>query len=81
MGYSCTRARAHPFCISETAGRIALKFGMWFETHYLSLLQRDPLPKRLTEGNNGVNVHVRMCCISGTAGQTALKIGVWLGDH
>ena len=28
------------FRISETAGRIALKFSMWLETHYLSVLQK-----------------------------------------
>ena len=35
-----TRARADVpfFCISETAGRIALKFGVWLETHYLGAL-------------------------------------------
>ena len=32
VGHSCMCARATPFCISETAGRIALKFAVWSET-------------------------------------------------
>ena len=65
------------FLISETAGYIALKFGMWLETHWL--------PKRFTEVNGGVYVRVRACSppflISGTAGRIALKLGMWLGYH
>ena len=30
---TCARADVPLFCISETAGRIALKFGVWLETH------------------------------------------------
>ena len=30
---TCARADVPPFRISETAGRIALKFGVWLETH------------------------------------------------
>ena len=29
------------FLISETAGRIVLKFGVWLETHYLGVLQKS----------------------------------------
>ena len=45
----------------------------------------DPLAKRFTEVNGGVQMHVRTCAppfrILGTAGRIALKFGVWLGDH
>ena len=36
---TCTRADVPLFRISEMAGRIALKFGLWLGTHYLNLLQ------------------------------------------
>ena len=65
------------FSISETAGRIALKFGLWLETHQLGILQE------LLVGY--LQVHVRTCAplfrISGAAGRIALKLGVWLEDH
>ena len=34
----CARADVPPFRISETVGQIALKFGMWLETHQLGVL-------------------------------------------
>ena len=44
--YICTCARLHVqlcllFCISETAGRIALKLGVWLESHGLGVLQKS----------------------------------------
>ena len=53
------RTCAPLFRISEAAGRIDLKVGMWLETHWISVLQRDPLAKRFTEVNGRVHVHVR----------------------
>ena len=41
-----------PFRVSETAGRIALKFGTW-------LMAMDPLARRFTEVDDGVQQHVR----------------------
>ena len=69
----CADACVPFFRISETAGRIELKFGMWLETHHLGVLQKSrgryictctPAP-------------VQMCpfsYISETAGRIALKI-------
>ena len=63
------------FRISETAGRTALKFGLWLETHYLGVLKV----------NGGVQVHMRTCApllrISGNAGRIALKRVVFPEDH
>ena len=70
--------RCAPFSlgISETAGRIALKYGLWLGTH---------LPWRFTKVNAGIQVQVRTCThlfrISGTAGRIALKLGAWLEYH
>ena len=41
------------FRICGMAGRIALKFGVWLETHYIVW--------RFTKVNVGVQVHVRTC--------------------
>ena len=47
----CARAGRPHFHISETAGRITLKFGVWLETHQIW---------RFTKVY-GVHLHVRMC--------------------
>ena len=38
---TCSRADVPLFCILETAGQLALKFGVWLETHYLGVLQNS----------------------------------------
>ena len=38
---TCARADVPLFRISETAGRIALKFGVLLETHYLGVLRKS----------------------------------------
>ena len=72
---TCARARLQIYprvCISGTAGRIALKFGV----------VRDQLSWRPTMSNVGVRLHVRtrvtLFGISGMIKQIALKFGVWL---
>ena len=63
----CTRARAGVphFRISETARRIALKFGVWLETQWLGVLQK------FTAGYS----------ISEAAGRIELKFGLWFVTH
>ena len=60
------------FHISGTAGRIALKLGVWLETPQLCFI----------EIKDGVHLHVRKCmphfCIPETGGCIVLKFGVWL---
>ena len=66
VGHSCTRTCALLFRISETAGRgrTALKFGMWLEAHYLSVLQKLMLGlgtcARAAVPGTAVRVHVRI---------------------
>ena len=67
------------FHISETAGRIALKFGVWLATHYLGVLQKSRVKY--------IHLHVRTRAdlpifrTSETAGRIALKFDVWLVTH
>ena len=49
---ACIRADMPLFRISETAGPIALKFGEWLETHFLSVLQKS---------KGWAHLHVRAC--------------------
>ena len=61
VGHSCTCAPL--FHISETAGRIVLKFGMWLETHKLSVLQQLMLGiahVQLYPEGTAERVHVRI---------------------
>ena len=84
MGCICTCALAHvQMCdlhVSETAVRIALKFGVWLETHYLGVLQKS----RAGYTSKCARAHVQMCFlfrISETAGRIALKLGVSLENR
>ena len=56
-----------------TAGWIALKFGLWADTHYIGILEK-------LIGSTGARAHP-LFRISRTAGQISLKFGVWLEDH
>ena len=73
---TCASARVPTFRISGTAGRIALKFSEWLETHLLGVLQ---------ESRYGMHLHVRTCTplfrISVTDGWIALKFDMRLGNH
>ena len=75
----CTRARADMplFRILETAGRIALKFGVWLGTHELGVLQTSRVGYICT----CARADVHLFCISEMAGPIALKVGVSLGTH
>ena len=68
---TCARAYVPLFRISETAGPIALKFGLWLETHQLGVLQKLMVGYRRT--------CAPLFRISGTAGRIALKLGVVRG--
>ena len=79
------RTCAYLFHISERAGRIALKFGMWLETHQLSILQKLMLGTCARAAAPGgyscehVGMYASLFRISGADGRTALEFGVWLG--
>ena len=69
------RAQMCPFCISESAGRIELEFGMCLVTNQLGFLQKLGVVHSYT------CARASLFLISETAGWIALKFGVWLGDH
>ena len=70
---TCARADMPLFHISEMAGRIALKFGVWLETHQQGVLQ------------NFMVGHSFTCAplfrISELTGRIALEIFMWLEAH
>ena len=65
--------RFAPFPISETAGRIALKFDVWLETHYLAVSQKSSVEYIRT----CARADVPLFRISETVGRIALKFGMW----
>ena len=75
VGYICTCAR-NDAPDGRAAGRNALKFGVWLETHKLGILQKSRVGTSARE-------YVQMCSlfrISETAVRIALKFGVLLGS-
>ena len=65
-----------PFRVLGTAGRTALKFGMWLETHYFGILQK------LTVGHRGTCLRAHPFSVSREWFYGfVLKLGVWLGDR
>ena len=68
---SVVHLHVHFFRISDTAGRIAPKFGKWLETHYPDCF--------FTKVRVGAQLHVRTrFSISETARQIALQFCMWL---
>ena len=68
--YLHVRTCARPFHASETAGRIALKFSLWLEAHYINYV---------FYGGQGWGASARaypFFCISEKAGRIALKYNV-----
>ena len=75
MGYIRTCARAHvQIC------PLSYLVNGWTDCAEILYVVRDPLAKRFTEIDDGVQLHVHMCAhlfrISGTAGRIVLKLGV-----
>ena len=57
----------------------------WTDCAEIWYVVRDPLAKRFTEVDDGIQLHVRACAplflILGTAGRIALKFCVWFGNN